>query len=99
MADMERGDLYEALRLLGVATAYAARYGEALPVAELVERIKTADVDPASDAIATEGMTHLLEALRFVRRGARVSDVWTEPVSRDSAVVELGRSAKQQLGH
>ena len=48
MANMERGDLYGALRVLGIATAYAARYGEALPVAELVGRIKTAGVDPAA---------------------------------------------------
>ena len=72
MADMERGDLYEALRLLGIATAYADRYGEALPVAELVERIKTADVDPAAHAIVTEGMARLLEVLRYARRGPLV---------------------------
>ena len=84
MLDTQRGDLYEALRLLGIATAHAARYGEALPVAELVERIKTADVDPAADAIVTEGMTHLLEVLRYARRGPRESDVGTAPAD-DSA--------------
>ena len=72
MADMEHGDLYEALRLLGTAIAYAARYGEALPVADLVGRIKTAGVDPAADTIVSEGMARLLEVLRHAqRRGER----------------------------
>ena len=73
IADMERGDLYEAMRLLGIATAYAARYGEALPVAELLEQVKTADVDLAADAIVTDGMTPLLEVLWYARRGPRAT--------------------------
>jgi hypothetical protein len=64
MSGMDRRRLHEAVRLLGCASAYARRYGEHLPFPELVARIRSADNDPAADALVTEGMALAVQALR-----------------------------------
>jgi hypothetical protein len=53
----------EALRLLACEVAYAERYGECLPLAELALRIADRE-DPASAALLSRGMEHLTEVLR-----------------------------------
>ncbi len=55
--------LHEALRLLACQAAYCERYGEVLPLSELVGRIRAANRDPAGAALVTDGLGHLVEVL------------------------------------
>lgn len=58
--------LHEALRLLACQAAYCERYGETLPLGELVARIGSADRDPAGAALVSEGLAHLVEVLHLL---------------------------------
>ena len=64
MSAMDRRQLYESVRLLGCAAAYAGRYGETLSFPELIARIRDADTDPTADALVSEGMALAVAALR-----------------------------------
>jgi hypothetical protein len=58
--------LHEALRILACDVAHCRRYGEALPLSEMVQRISAANRDPASAALVSEGLGHLVEVLRLL---------------------------------
>ena len=67
--------LHELARLLACEVAYCRRYGETLPIGELVQRIEAANRDPASAALVTDGLGHLSEVLRLLHVTPAQSDL------------------------